>query len=413
MAVFSSSIVRKLAAAVYSAQVFYLGSEEPSGTTEGGASQLPVSCAASNSIMAFGGKRPFSDGTADMAFTQTSELEFRDGVERTAGLMQTIVAQPYYLSFSEEELRVEDYQNRKGVIHTTRQVPVFKPKLNWMSTFTRHAYRTSATSNRRSENCLQLLKTNTKRLRGPIIQICIGPEICQCQSTKLATCECINTWFLPKALISHFSPFLQAACTRNFKEREENRIELPKDDPTTFALYVEWLYHGDYTDPGPNGDPNDPNIHAKCWIMGDKFLDVELKNKAMSYLYPQYASWVFNSKSVQPSELQYILNNTGPDSKLRKFYLTVFVQYYTNPLKVKGTAEQWDDALEGHADARVLLFRTFQRGIRWDEFVKAEEVYMDGEEPLLGAIKELSELKLESQDSLDTSLVTSQILDGN
>src|SRR5690242_4776380 len=44
------------------------------------------------------------------------------------------------------------------------------------------------------------------------------------------------TWSLPKRLISYHSPFLAAACDRDFKERHENLIKLPDDNPIVFAL---------------------------------------------------------------------------------------------------------------------------------------------------------------------------------
>ena len=78
------------------------------------------------------------------------------------------------------------------------------------------------------------------RLRGPGMEIRIGT------GHDLALDSMCNTWSLPKRLISYYSPFLKAACLRDFKERRENQIELPNDDPVVFALFVEWIYYRDY-----------------------------------------------------------------------------------------------------------------------------------------------------------------------
>jgi hypothetical protein len=38
------------------------------------------------------------------------------------------------------------------------------------------------------------------------------------------------------------SPFFQACLATNWKEGKEGMVDLPEEDPETFALLVEWLY---------------------------------------------------------------------------------------------------------------------------------------------------------------------------
>jgi hypothetical protein len=81
---------------------------------------------------------------------------------------------------------------------------------------------------------------NVSSLRSPGTELNVGTATSVHDSTE-------DSWSLPKRLISHYSPFLAAACVRDFKERHENRIQLPDEDPVVFALFVEWMYYGGYT----------------------------------------------------------------------------------------------------------------------------------------------------------------------
>lgn len=111
----------------------------------------------------------------------------------------------------------------------------------------------------------RLNAANLGRLRGGSIQIHVGTA----SSNQGTETSVSNKWFLPQNLISHYSPFLQAACSWGFRENRDERIELPEDDPTVFGLFVEWMYYGSY-----DILPLTPysSIDAKCWVFGDKLL---------------------------------------------------------------------------------------------------------------------------------------------
>jgi hypothetical protein len=154
---------------------------------------------------------------------------------------------------------------------------------------------------------------NMSSLHGPGIEIHVGPATSEHDSTQESTS---NTWSLPQRLISHYSPFLEAACLRDTKERCENRIKLPDDDPIVFAFFVEWLYYGEYGI-APLSLPfhvgkDDVNIHVKCWILGDKLLCSEFKNYVMSRLYDQYNAKLFG-RPVSTVDVQYACDNSAED----------------------------------------------------------------------------------------------------
>lgn len=219
---------------------------------------------------------------------------------------------------------------------------------------------------------------NVSSLCGPGIELHVGTATSVHDSTADSRC---NTWSLPKRLISHYSPFLAAACLRDFKERRENRIQLPDDDPVVFALFVEWMYYGEYAI-APlllpvNAGSDSISIHAKCWVLSDKLLCTEFKNHAMSRLYAQHSANIF-SRAVSTLDVQYACDNSAEDSKLRKLYVDFVATNFEKEDRVQGTVDEWDQLLSSYADMRRLLLHSFRLEVAKRSFVKSEDCYLEG-----------------------------------
>jgi hypothetical protein len=171
---------------------------------------------------------------------------------------------------------------------------------------------------------------NVSSLRGPGIELHVGTATSVHDSTEDSMC---NTWSLLKRLISYYSPFLAAACLRDFKERRKNRIQLPDDDPVVFALFVEWMYYGEYSVAPlwlPIRVENDGiSVHARCWVLGDKLLSTEFKNHVMSRLYAQHNAHIY-SIPISTLNVQYACDNSAEDSKLRKLYVDFVATNFGN-----------------------------------------------------------------------------------
>jgi hypothetical protein len=188
-----------------------------------------------------------------------------------------------------------------------------------------------------------------------------------------------NAWCLPKRLVSHYSPFLKAACSRNFKERQENLIKLPDDDAKVFALFVEWMYYGSYAI-APPIFTGSTNVNAQCWVLGDKLLCTEFKNYAMTRLYTEYTATVFH-KVVTTEDVCFACDNSNANSKLRELYVALVATNFSNPRRVHGAAEEWDSLIEEYADLRSVLLKSFKRDVG-DQSVsqsvlKSKEYYLD------------------------------------
>ncbi|KAH6611805.1 hypothetical protein C7974DRAFT_85294 [Boeremia exigua] len=305
------------------------------------------------------GSSPVNTGTVTVRLTPYTEAS-RDGDSRLEQF-EVISAQQECISFSLEELRLADYEQGHGSLPRQRN-------------------KGSATQAfRRSNNKMQ--NSHLDLLTGPAIEIRVGTTT----SVNSSNDHTVN-WFLPKALISRHSPFLAAACNRDFKERHENLIELPDDDPTVFALFVEWLYYGEYAiqplSLKPRLRDDLVSVDAECWVLGDKLLCTDFKNYAMKRLYNQHAAGYFNI-SISTDDVRFASSNSATSSKLRELYVHLAATHFGNPNRVQGTVEEWDELLVNQADLRRLLLQSLCLDAKQRKFVRYEEYYMDhGDAPV-------------------------------
>lgn len=276
---------------------------------------------------------------------------------------QTICMQEEYSGYSLEELRLADYQNGRGGERAERVVQTANVTIPAVKTKEKH---------------LNLLQ-------GPGIEVCVGP------STDDHATES-KTWSLPVALISHYSRFLEAACTHDFKEKDERCIRLPDDDPYIFGLLVQWMYYGGYsseTPPPPTStNDNDISVDAQCWILGDKLFCHEFQNYAMKRLYKSFMIH-FVPRAMTPAEVQYICQHTGLRSKLRSFYLAYVIEHLSNPARLMGTINEWDEVQMQHSDLRVLLLQVSRSNREKKVYVKNVKSYLYHYEASVSAFSKL------------------------
>lgn len=321
-----------------------------------------------------------TDGVHYIPFAENG-TNYRDEYE-------CISASRVFSNYSVEELRVADYNQGKGSARAGLASSSF-----WAKFAVPQPKTPSFGSEERGRN-LSLFVLNSfdrhsadlDRLRGSGIEVVVGST-----SPYLAQDESV-TWSLPQSLISHYSPFLKAACSHDFKERQEKRIELPEDNHKIFGLFVEWMYYGNYSVELPiswrGSEEEDVNVEAQCWVLGDKLLCNEFKNFAMSRLYAQYMS-MFASRMITTHDVRYVCENSAADSKLRQFYLALVVQNFADPTRLNGTTEEWNELLMNHPDTTLLLLQKFRGGSGSKIMVKEKESYMDQNEPLSKALEKM------------------------
>jgi len=196
-------------------------------------------------------------------------------------------------------------------------------------------------------------------LKGPAIEIIVGSEIPSSEKTDQR-----ETWWLPKNLVSACSETLNAACNRDFKEKEENCILLVEDDPEIFSLYVEWLYYDTYTIPSKYPQGTRSMTDAEAWVLGDKLLSKDFKNYAMSRIYQHYLRFDgFSMKPVLLDDISYVLENTSENSGLREFFIDYVCANFSKTTVVIGSTSDWDDVLLAHDDARKRMFDSIRNPV--------------------------------------------------
>ena len=207
----------------------------------------------------------------------------------------------------------------------------------------------------------------TNRLKGPSIEIVVG--------TKPQ-----ETWCLPKNLISEYSPFLKAACSLDFKEKEENRILLPDEDPLIFSHFVEWMYYDEYT-PGTAIDGTPNTVGVRAWVLGDKLMSTAFKNYVTERVYNDYDYKPFGANSnakVTTGVVAFVCNNTVLGAKIRQFYIDLVVTNFSSPDRVVGSTEEWDSIMMDFDDVRKVLL-TAIRSKNQLSLVREKGFYMEKE----------------------------------
>ncbi|KAL1622565.1 hypothetical protein SLS56_008743 [Neofusicoccum ribis] len=104
-----------------------------------------------------------------------------------------------------------------------------------------------------------------------------------------------------KDVLCASSPFFRKACNGPWKESRKNWIDLPKDHPKVFEVYLQWLYLDDFDIPASEGFK-----HPSFWTIyesykfGDKILDISFKNAVIDVLvdvnikYRRYPAFLAN-----------------------------------------------------------------------------------------------------------------------
>ncbi|KAI1028842.1 hypothetical protein LB503_002060 [Fusarium chuoi] len=158
----------------------------------------------------------------------------------------------------------------------------------------------------------------------------------------------------------------------------KSHINLPDDDAVAFGLFVEWLYYGTY-----DGfqSPSSSNIHARCWVLGDKLLCNEFKNHAMGRLYKQHMEF-----SMTYQDVEFTYENTSSASKLRQFYMDYVKQHFSDPKKLRGPVGNWDAILQKDADLRISLLLSIRQNSFCKCHVKYLRDYLDFDEVFFTAI---------------------------
>jgi hypothetical protein len=141
-----------------------------------------------------------------------------------------------------------------------------------------------------------------------------------------------KSFYVQETLLRQHSLFFKKALSRDWKEKVERIVNLPEDEPTLFAVYVEFLYSGNLAVVPEDLDPIDAthleqHMLCKLYVLAEKLQDMDTRNRAIQGL-------LYSAKQVRPGNssicpgmesIKIIYDGTLPGSMARK----LLIDYYT------------------------------------------------------------------------------------
>lgn len=142
-----------------------------------------------------------------------------------------------------------------------------------------------------------------------------------------------TSWSIPKNLLTHHLPFFNTII-------KDNKVVLPKEDPDTFELLVQWLYVGGASTVASNSEP-----YVKAWILGNKLKCPSFRDHAMLQILHCYMRGDYPEQPISPLSLRLAYSQTQSESKLRQWALDQFM-FNSSKGIMSARIEEWAPVLE-------------------------------------------------------------------
>lgn len=139
-------------------------------------------------------------------------------------------------------------------------------------------------------------------------------------------------FILNEKLLCDKADYFKAAFRSGFKESQEKQLELPEDNPDTFARFVEWLYTNEikcsqyrhlWGSPG-NEVKHDLEFFG-LWVFGDKIRASDLTKAASERC---KICFVQNGYVASAEGIEFVYSNTTERSQLRELLVNATVQRF-------------------------------------------------------------------------------------
>ncbi|ORY10390.1 hypothetical protein BCR34DRAFT_485791 [Clohesyomyces aquaticus] len=179
---------------------------------------------------------------------------------------------------------------------------------------------------------------------------------------------------------SHHSGFFRRACrTDTCKEGQESKVFLRDCDSEIFALFVDFIFYGEYTDSDDLYNWNTVRDSVKAGVLSD-FLQADgFRIFAMRKLPDVFTREVWKNGSgsnINPGAIEFVCQNCEPGDALYDFFMDVTTTFWPNKAVVipeNSDELQWSDVFQhwpGFRDALLLgLSNTGDRIKYLDEYM--------------------------------------------
>jgi len=140
-----------------------------------------------------------------------------------------------------------------------------------------------------------------------------------------------------KRILCDSSPFFESACKPEWMISDERIIELPEDDPVAIDHMLYWMYFDQVSIPKRHMSSNQgvdsgmdsaAGLIAKMYVLGQKYQIPRLRNEIVDACY----EWMDDPKKMPTTVLNYVWENTPPESPLRILLLGRIVECYPHDM---------------------------------------------------------------------------------
>lgn len=175
---------------------------------------------------------------------------------------------------------------------------------------------------------------------------------------------------LLKELIRNSSKVFEAALRGGWPEYRENKVKLPTHDPVIFNVYANWLHRGllfvDQEEDQLIGDSHclsgTGHMLVRIYELGQFILDNDFQDAVMDALVHTYVR-PGESDRLPNIETIWLAYGSTPskDSKLRKFFVTLYKSLGATVDGLRGTGDEYpDEFLEELAEPGLKGYTVIQ-----------------------------------------------------
>ena len=137
-----------------------------------------------------------------------------------------------------------------------------------------------------------------------------------------------------KDILCNASKVFQTAFQSQFKEGQEQTMNLPDDDPDLFDIFIQCLYRGTYSNPESEAVEDEP---IRLYILAEKYQVRLLKNSIIDLYYLAAKN---HSKSPSFAMLEKAYAQTSPKCGLRKFFADWHIWGPKHDLQIQDSSTQ-------------------------------------------------------------------------
>jgi hypothetical protein len=139
-------------------------------------------------------------------------------------------------------------------------------------------------------------------------------------TVKVSSAGRKSSFIVHKDFICFYSPYFKAALNSTFQEGVEHSVDLEDVEPTTFSLFINWVYRQRIVE--PDEAPLDLKGAILLWLLADRLLATSLQNAAIELLDKAFVDVPWFTFI----ETNLVYDNTVVGSPLRKYLVARIVK---------------------------------------------------------------------------------------